>query len=219
MRSGSSIIGLKMSPRKRGRQIALSPRLAAPDSAIDRRRLASYCERFAKTGVAREREVAMTVRRVAGLLIAVAAAIGCSAPADRGATTTEGDMIAVARLLATLDRIQAEADLQEFLPLLRDDAVFMPPDEPAVVGRQAIGEWYRNLYDAGQIDITHEPLEIDAFADVIICRGNARGTLTPKNGGEPIPFDNKFLMVLEKRPDGSLQIWRAMFNSNQQGDH
>jgi ketosteroid isomerase-like protein len=142
------------------------------------------------------------------------AALACSAAGDRGATTTEGDMIAVARLMATLDRIQAETDIEEFLEFVPDDAVFMPPNEPAIVGRRAIGEWYQNLYDVLQFEITHEPLEVDVFGEVVIHRGNARGTMTPKNGGEPIPFDNKYLMVLRKRSDGSLQIWRAVFNSN-----
>jgi ketosteroid isomerase-like protein len=149
-----------------------------------------------------------------GALLTACAAISCSAAGDRGATTTEGDMIAVARLMATLDRIQAEADLEELLRLVPDDAVYMPPDEPAIVGRRAIADWYRNLYDALQIDITHEPLEIDVFGDMIIHRGNARGTLTPRSSGESIPFDNKYLMVLIKRPEGSLQIWRAVFNRN-----
>ncbi|MGD2215484.1 MAG: hypothetical protein PVJ64_01955 [Gemmatimonadales bacterium] len=94
----------------------------------------------------------------------------------------------------------------------------MPPDEPAIVGRRAIAEWYRNLYDVMQFDMTHEPLDVDVFGELIIHRGNARRTMTPKNGGEPIPFDNKYLMVLEQQPDGSLQIWRAMFHSNRQSD-
>lgn len=158
------------------------------------------------------------IKRSVGLLLAAGAALACSAAGDQGTTTTADDMIAVARLLATVDRIQAEADLDGFLGLVSEDAVYMPPDEAAVVGRRAIAEWYREFYDTIQMDVTHEPLEIDVFGAVIIHRGNARGTLTPKNGGEPIPFDNKYLMVIKKQPDGSLKIWRAMFNSNQQSD-
>lgn len=154
------------------------------------------------------------INRSIGLLLTVTAALACSAAGDRSTTTTEEDMVAVARLLSTVDRIQAEADLEEFLGLVSEDAVYMPPDEAAVVGRRAIAEWYRRFYDMVQMDVTHEPLEIDVFGDVIVHRGNARGTLTPKNGGEPLTFDNKYLMVLGKRADGSLEIWRAMFNSN-----
>ncbi|NIN71704.1 MAG: DUF4440 domain-containing protein [Gemmatimonadetes bacterium] len=158
------------------------------------------------------------INRTIGLLLTVGAALACSAAGDRGTTTTEDDMIAVARLLATVDRIQAEADLDEFLGIISEDAVYMPPDEAPVVGRRAIAEWYRNFYEIIQMDVTHEPLEVDVFGAVIIHRGNAHGTLTPKNGGEPIPFDNKYLMVFKKQPDGSLEIWRAMFNSNQQSN-
>lgn len=124
-------------------------------------------------------------------------------------------MIAVARLMATFDRIHAEADLEEFVAFIADDAVFMPPDEPAIVGRQAIAEWYGRLYDRVRLDMVHEPLEVDAFGDVIIHRGNARGIMIPRDDGrEPIPVDNKYLMVLKKGSDGSLEIWRAVFNAN-----
>ncbi len=141
-------------------------------------------------------------------------------------------MVAVSRMLVTFDRLAAEADLAGFLDYILDDAVLMPPDGPgfldyilddavlmppdgpAIVGKRLIASWYSDLYDQFVLDMTHEPLETDVFGDIIIHRGNARGTMTPKTGAEPIAFDNKYLFVLRKGSDGSLKIWRAMFNSN-----
>ncbi len=153
------------------------------------------------------------IHRTSAFLLVCTALFSC-APERERARTTEADMVAVARLMVTLDRLAGDADLEGFLTLVPDDAVYMPPDEPALVGKRAIGEWYRALYDRFELEITHEPLEVDAAGDYIIHRGNARGTMTPKDGGEPIPFDNKYLMVLKKQPDGSLSIWRAIFNAN-----
>ncbi|KPK83172.1 MAG: hypothetical protein AMS25_00780 [Gemmatimonas sp. SM23_52] len=140
--------------------------------------------------------------------------ITCARIGEDRVATSEDDMVAVARMLVSLDRIAAEEDLEEFLSYVADDAVFMPPDEPAIVGVQAIAAWYRNAYHQVDFEMTHEPLEVDAAGDHIIHRGNATGTMTPEGGGEPIPLDNKYLMVLKKQPDGSLKLWRACFNSN-----
>lgn len=123
-------------------------------------------------------------------------------------------MVAVSRMLVTFDRLAAEADLASFLDYILDDAVFMPPDGPAIVGKRLIASWYGDLYDKFIVEMTHEPLETDVFGDIIIHRGNARGTMTPRTGAEPIAFDNKYLFVLRKQSDGSLKIWRAIFNSN-----
>jgi ketosteroid isomerase-like protein len=124
-------------------------------------------------------------------------------------------MVAVSRMLVTFDRLAAEADLTSFLDYILDDAVLMPPDEPAIVGKRLIASWYGGLYGQFFVEITHEPLETDVFGDIIIHRGNARGTMTPRTGAEPVEFDNKYLFVLRKQTDGSLKVWRAIFNSNQ----
>jgi ketosteroid isomerase-like protein len=148
------------------------------------------------------------------ILIISTLAAACSSGDQRAASTTEEDTVAVSRMLVTFDRLAAEADLAGFLDYILDDAVLMPPDGPAIVGKRLIASWYSDLYDQFVLDMTHEPLETDVFGDIIIHRGNARGTMTPKTGAEPIAFDNKYLFVLRKGSDGSLKIWRAMFNSN-----
>jgi ketosteroid isomerase-like protein len=144
----------------------------------------------------------------------IVAAAGCSQASENQATTTPDDMVAVARLMATLDRVVSEADLEGLAALVSDDAVYMLPEVPAIVGKRAIERWYRNLFETTSVEIHHEPLEMDAAGEYIIHRGVASGTMTPKSGGAPAEFDDKYLFVIRRTPDGSLQIWRAIFNSN-----
>jgi ketosteroid isomerase-like protein len=147
---------------------------------------------------------------------AIASLIACT-PGGRSTATTQEDMIAVSRMLVTLDRLAADGDLESLLSYLSDDAVFMLPDEAALVGRRQIGIWYRALFDEYQVETAHEPLETDAFGDMIVHRGNLRRVLRPKSGTAPTTFDEKYLFVIRKQPDGSLRIWRAAFNSNPTG--
>lgn len=151
---------------------------------------------------------------ILAIFAATVIAITCSQATEEPAKTTADDMVAVARMVSSFDTFAADADIESFLAYVTDDAVMMPPGEPAVVGKSAIRDWYTVFYDNFTMDMTHESLEVDAFGDIIINRGNATGTMTPKAKGEPIPFNNKYLFVIKKQDDGSLQIWRAVFNEN-----
>lgn len=147
-------------------------------------------------------------------LAAVVIVVTCSRIGEEAVSTTQDDMVAVSRMTVSLDRIAAEADLEAFLEYVSEDAVYMPPDEPAIVGKQAIRNWYANHYEHFTVDLQHEPLETDVFGDIIIHRGNALFSMTPRAGGESMSAYNKYLFVIKKQPDGSLKIWRAIFNSN-----
>lgn len=156
----------------------------------------------------------MEMKFLVRLAIAPTLALACADEAGRFSGTPRDDLVAVSRLLVTLDRIAAEEDLEELLALVAEDAVLMPPAEPAVVGMRGIGEWFRDLYDRVDIEVRHEPLEVDAAGPFLIHRGNASGTLTPKGGGPPTGFDLKYMFVLRKRANGSLELWRAIYSSN-----
>ena len=148
------------------------------------------------------------------IFAAAVIAITCSQAKEEPAKTTADDIVAVARMVSSFDTFAADADIESFLAYVADDAVMLPPGEPAIVGKSAIRDWYTVFYANFTMDMTHESLEVDAFGDVIINRGNATGTMTPKAGGEPIPFNNKYLFVIKRQDNGSLQVWRAAFNEN-----
>jgi ketosteroid isomerase-like protein len=64
------------------------------------------------------------------------------------------------------------------------------------------------------LEMKHAVAEVDSSGDVIVVRGTATGTATPRAGGPPAAFDNKFLFVLKRAPDGSLKALRVAFNTN-----
>ena len=122
-----------------------------------------------------------------------------------------------ARLVALLERqdtLMAEADVDGFLEMLLDDVVFLPPGENPVEGKSAVREYYAGLFSMFDVQLTHIPGPVDIVGDAVVHSGNARGTMSPKAGGETISFYNKYLFVMRIQPDGSLRHWRAMFNAN-----
>lgn len=147
-------------------------------------------------------------------LVALVLCLGCRPGGDAPPIRADAAAAAVQRLLAIQDSVANAQDLQGFMQLIAEDAVFLPPGDPPLTGKSAIREWYEGLFQTFELQIRHFPGAVEVMGPVVIHRGSARGTLIPRAGGEPIPFDNKYLFVLQARPDGSLEHWRVMFNAN-----
>lgn len=98
--------------------------------------------------------------------------------------------------------------------LLADDAVWMPPGEPAVTGRAAIQQRY-----ATQFAVTHSLLtlnagEINALADIAWLRGTYVRVDTPKTGGAATMLTGKYLMTFQ-RDRGDWKIVNDCWNSDE----
>lgn len=121
---------------------------------------------------------------------------------------------AVRQLLAVQDSVASAEDVDGFMQLIAEDAVFLPPEEAPLQGKAAIRTWYENLFRAFDVELEHIPGPTEVQGNLIVHRGDARGTLRPRAGGAPISFDNKYLFVMRIDGDRSVRHWRAMFNAN-----
>jgi ketosteroid isomerase-like protein len=138
---------------------------------------------------------------------------GCRADGPPVITANQADS-AVRSLLAVQDSVASAEDLEGFLQLVAEDAVFLPPGEVPLEGKPAIRAWYESFFKAFDVQLEHIPGPVEVKGDVIIHRGVARGTLRPRAGGAPVSFDNKYLFAMRVDPDRSVRHWRAMFNAN-----
>jgi|SRR5215471_10607173 len=97
--------------------------------------------------------------------------------------------------------------------LYDENAVLLPKSEEAVLGKVAIGEYYKKLFaDPHFVPFT---LKIDwnsfhATGDVAIATSTFEGDATRE--GKPIHFRGKNFIVWEKETDGSWKILRYMYD-------
>jgi ketosteroid isomerase-like protein len=80
------------------------------------------------------------------------------------------------------------------------DAVRMPPNQPSVVGRQAIRQWLEQLPP-----ITHfafHLVDLQGSGDLAYLRGSWSITAAP-TGIAPVSDSGKILVVLQRQPDGT----------------
>ena len=115
-------------------------------------------------------------------------------------------------LQAYIDACNAE-DVEAYKATLAEDAVFCPPDQPPVEGREAIGEWIK----AGFFDPFE--CEFDARFDRVVVNGSEAFTpgtfaveLKPAAGGEPIKVTGEFFNIFREQPDGTWKYSYAIFN-------
>ena len=98
-----------------------------------------------------------------------------------------------------------------------EDAVLLPPNAAPVSGRAAIRDWQ----ERSQKDATYRTLpegvsedELQVSGGFVICRSTLKGERTPKAGGKPEAFENKYFDVLRRKPDGGYEFTRRMWSSN-----
>ena len=56
--------------------------------------------------------------------------------------------------------------------------------------------------------------DVRVSGNLAVVQGTDTGTTTPKSGGEPIPFDLKWLIAFERQSDGTWKCIFEMWNDN-----
>jgi uncharacterized protein (TIGR02246 family) len=143
--------------------------------------------------------------------ILILALVGCGSKPTSDRTDSGPDVNAIWKeYTASLNA----GDVERWAALWSEEGVQLPPDEPAVVGKQGIRDRMRAGLDRFTFDMAIANEETRAAGDLAFARGTYKATLTPKQGGKQVPIDGKFMTILVRQPDGGWKIYRDIFNSN-----
>jgi uncharacterized protein (TIGR02246 family) len=95
-----------------------------------------------------------------------------------------------------------------------DDAMFLPPNEPAVSGRQGVVAWMDAVNkQARTTDISVSGREVNVSGDLATEQGSFIWTLELANGTR-IEEDGKFMAIWRQQADGSWRLTRNIWNSS-----
>ncbi len=141
----------------------------------------------------------------------VLATSGCApqvdVEAERAAIrTVDGQMVAA---------INA-GDLDRWLRFFTDDAIIMPPNAPAVVGKEAIREFVSDLMASTDFAVSHDlgKVEVSRSGDLAYVSYAYELTLNDPEG-KPVSDRGKDISVLKKQPDGMWKVVLDIWNSDQ----
>ena len=104
-------------------------------------------------------------------------------------------------------------DAEAITDLYDENAVLMPKQEEPVIGKAAIGEYYRKLVADPRFapfTLTLQSNSFHAVGDVAIETADFDGIVSRND--KQIHFHGKNLIVWKKEEDGSWKIFRYMFD-------
>ena len=152
-----------------------------------------------------------------GFLVAT---IACAPAADQGEpaagdmVSTEADIEAIDALRGSFAAAMSAGDVDGMMFDYAEDAVQMPPNEPAVRGTGAIRARHQAFLDQYEIVLENPAEEIFVTGDWGLLRGSYVISLTPKADGEPIQDAGKYLVTWRRQPDGSWRVAHEIWNSD-----
>ena len=141
----------------------------------------------------------------------------CQRPRENSAVLSapearQADIAAVRRMLNAIVSADNARDLNAVMALYADDAVLLPPDENAVVGKEAIRPRYQSLFNEFNPDLSISHDEIITDGDWVFVRGRTGGRVISRKGGATSPVNDKYLMILRRQADGTWRIARLMWS-------
>lgn len=127
-------------------------------------------------------------------------------------TLSAKDTAAIRTVSEQFSRLLLAQDFDALVRLYTDDAVFMPPHQPAVKGRAALRSWMAAFPRVTQFALEID--EIDGREDLAYVRGRYSMTLHPDGAPGPIEDAGKSIEIRMKQPDGSWLMKVDIFNSD-----
>ena len=149
--------------------------------------------------------------------LTAACLIGCAQPPVHD---VEADDEAIRNMYEQrLERIQGGSDLESivaaYMSVLADDAVMMPPNALPVEGPEAVEAWVRDFFASYELNVHDWPMDVlEIGPQLAVRRFRSVGLYIPMDGGEPVPYDQKYVDHLRKKPDGSWEIVLHMWSPN-----
>lgn len=155
--------------------------------------------------------------RSRNLILSLAAIVLMVACQTVNAPETTAEMPAAPDIEAHIQQYTealASGDSAALAAMFTDDAIMMPPNRKALVGKQPIQAIWTTNFSQATYKTTIEATETEAAGAWFYSRGTYALTATPKAGGEPIEDIGKWLTISKSMPDGAWKIHRHIWNSD-----
>ena len=103
-------------------------------------------------------------------------------------------------------------DYDGMAALYTEDTVVMPPNQPTVVGRDAVRDWMASFPRVTRAEFKID--EVEGIGKLAFVRGRYSMTLEPEGAPGPVDDEGKYIEIRERQPDGSWLLARDIFNSD-----
>ena len=147
-------------------------------------------------------------------VIALVGSAGCGPTNSVESNEQARDLEAITALREENVAAINASDVSTLLAEFTDDVVYLPADQPPVVGKAALEAWVRPIYEKYDFDIEGTVKEVEVAGDWAFEWGLLTGTFRPLAGGENMQVDMKYVYVYERQSDGSWRFAYDIVNNN-----
>jgi ketosteroid isomerase-like protein len=98
-------------------------------------------------------------------------------------------------------------DIDRLMSLYADNAVRIPPNEPALIGKEAIQGNFQQGFDLFTEETDSVVVDRKIGGDLVFLRGTWTSIQTPKTGGETLKYNGNWVAIDQKQPEG---IWKII---------
>ncbi len=155
----------------------------------------------------------MSVRSISLALLALAlASTACQQPVQETAGLSDEDVAAIRGISDTYAQLSLAGDFSGLTAVFTEDAMRMPPNEPAHEGRAAIQAYFEGLPTITEFVST--TTEVGGAGDVAFARGTSSLTATPEGALEPVSDSGKWVAICKRQPDGTWLVTANIWNSD-----
>jgi len=152
---------------------------------------------------------------IAALILLALLMMGCQPAVDQPEPSVPAeDIAAIQTIFENYQNTLNNGDAAGFANLYTEDAIRMPPNTPALVGKEAIRAESQDFADQVVLTLTNEVAEVEVIGDWAFIRGAWRASVTPREGGQATERSGKWLSIAVRQPDGTWKLHRHIWNSN-----
>ncbi len=109
---------------------------------------------------------------------------------------------------------QNAEDVEGCVSFWLDEGALMPPNEPSVVGKEALRAYYNEAFRHVSLEAKFEYQHAENAGGWMFARGSYTAKIAPKAGGDPIFDQGKVLEILKRGDDGSWKCACHMWSSD-----
>jgi len=128
--------------------------------------------------------------------------------------TTHDDVEAIKRVGEEFYAAVNVGDLDRRMATMAPDAIIMPPDRPAIHGKEEMRRLSQDYQAKFEEKCTLAYDEIETAGNWGYVRATVTATRLSKAGGGVEKFSLKNLWIVKRQADGEWKFWRIMFNYN-----
>lgn len=150
------------------------------------------------------------MRKIGRAAFAAAFVVSMAAPA------TAQDTSAIEAAQALWEEAFATGDGAKAAEMaFTEDARLLPEDAPMVVGREAIGAYWQQGFDAGVRDLQLGLVAVEMVGDDTMIETGTWAVTVPTEDGGTMQVGGKTLVVWKREADGVWRMSQDMWNSDE----